>query len=251
MGLWDDIAAATNAVAADQAKLAADQALLANLQASAVVGGPDVSSAQGDVDWTKVKGAGYDLVFPKVSDGDVLDPTYAAARLTSIRTAGLSFAPYYFARVAAPGNNERPPRAECAMAVYFAMKQGWGNTGDLPLVYDFEDLNGQTAAKAAAHLMGWVTAYKGLMGHNPIIYTTPGFFTQINNALTAAQRTTLAACPLWIAHWAVASPTIPAPWADWTFWQFTDKASVAGVTVAVDNNRANITKTALDALRIK
>lgn len=251
MGLWDDIAAARNQVEIDKANLTKDQALLDALAASAVVGGPDVSASQGDVDWTKVKGAGYDIVFAKVSDGDILDTTYSPGRIASIKAAGLSYAPYYFARVAAPGNNERPPRAECAMAVYFAMKQGWGITGDLPLVYDFEDLNGQTTAKAAAHLSGWVTAYKGLMGHNPIIYTSSGWFTQINTALTAAQRTTLAACPLWVAHWDVSAPTVPAPWTDWTFWQYTSKASVPGVTVAVDNNRANITKTALDALRIK
>jgi GH25 family lysozyme M1 (1,4-beta-N-acetylmuramidase) len=251
MGLWDDLAAARNAVEADKAKLAADQALLDNLVASAVVGGPDVSSNQGDVDWTKVKGAGYDIVFPKVSDGDVIDTTFSPGRIASIKSAGLSYAPYYFARVAAPGNSERPPRAECAMAVYFAMKQGWGLAGDLPLVYDFEDLNGQTAAKAAAHLMGFVSAYKGLMGHNPIIYTAPGWFAQVYNALTTIQRTILAACPLWVAHWNVTAPTVPAPWSDWTFWQFTDKASVPGVTVAADNNRANITKTALDGLRIR
>lgn len=251
MSLLDDIEVARTLVTDLAAQLVAAQASLAALEASAVKGGPDVSSVQGDVDWAAVKTAGYDLVFPKVSDGDLVDSTFSPGRIAAIKAAGLSYAPYYFARVASAGNNERGARAECAMAVYFATKQGWGKKGDLPLVYDFEDLNLQTAAKAADHLITWVRAYSGLMGHYPIIYTAPAWFSQINAALTDGQRAVLRSCPLWVAHWNVSAPAVPAPWTDWTFWQYTNKASVPGVTVAVDNNRANITKTDLDGLRIK
>lgn len=251
MSLLDDIETAKTRVTDLAAQLVDAQASLAALEASAVKGGPDVSSAQGDVDWAKVKAAGYDLVFPKVADGDVVDATFSSGRIAAIKSAGLSYAPYYYGRVASAGNNERNARAECAMAVYFATRQGWGKAGDLPMVYDFEEVNDQTAAKAAAHLAEWVVGYRGLMGHYPILYTAPAFFGQINLALTDAQRSWVRSCPLWIAHWSVSAPTVPAPWTDWTFWQYTNKATVSGVTGAVDNNRANLTKTALDGLRIR
>lgn len=251
MSLRDDIAAAKALVTSLSQQLSDAQAALAALEASLVKGGPDVSAFQGDVDWVKVKAAGYDLVFPKVADGDVVDTTFSPGRISSIKAAGLSYVPYYFARVAAANNNERNARAECAMAVYFATKQGWGKTGDLPLVYDFEDLNGQPAIKAAVHLIGWIRAYKGLMGHNPVIYTTPAFFSQIHTVLTDSERAQVAACPLWVAHWGVSAPSVPAPWTDYTFWQFTSSASVPGVTGQCDNNVTNITKTALDGLRIR
>lgn len=251
MSILEDIETARANVADLAARLQDASAALAALEASAVKGGPDVSSVQGDIDWTKVKAAGYDLVFPKVADGDLVDATFSPGRIAAIKAAGLSYAPYYFARVASPGNNERNARAECAMAVYFATRQGWGKTGDLPLVYDFEEVNGQTAGKAAGHLVDWIRAYYGLMGHFPIIYTASAWFAQINAALTDTQRRAVMDCPLWVAHWGVAAPTVPAPWADWTFWQYTNKATVPGVTGAVDNNRANLTKTALDGLRIR
>jgi GH25 family lysozyme M1 (1,4-beta-N-acetylmuramidase) len=251
MGVYDDIAAAKLAISTLERQLTDAKVKLSTLQASAVVGGPDVSSFQGDVDWDKVKAAGYDIVFPKVSDGDLADPTYTAARIASIKSAGLSYAPYYFARVASSGNNERNGRSEAAMAVYFAERHGWGRVGDLPLVYDFETLNGQPSVKAAGHLLDFIDCYRDIKGHFPFVYTSPGFFSQIITALDTAGRDLVRNCPLWVAHWDVSSPTIPTPWATWAFWQYTDKATVAGVSTPVDMNRANITRTELDALRIR
>jgi lysozyme len=251
MALWDDIAAAEADVAREEQELEAAKARLDALKASVVRGGPDVSSYQGDVDWVKVKNSGRDIVFPKVSDGDVIDPTFSAGRIASIKAAGLSYAPYYFARVASAGNSFRTPRAECAMAVYFATKQGWGKPGDLPLVYDIEDLNGATPAQVGAHTVAWVKAYEGLMGHKPIIYTAPGWWGQIASTLTADGKATVVGCPLWVAHWGVSAPTVPSPWTGWTFWQYTEVASVPGVTGPCDDNRANITRAGLDSLRIR
>lgn len=251
MGAYDDIVNARDKVAALADQLADARASLSALEADVVQGGPDVSSFQGDIDWGKVRAAGYDIVFPKVADGDLVDTTFSASRIASIKSAGLSYAPYHFGRVASPANKERNGRLEAAMAVYFASRQGWGRTGDLPLVYDFEDLNGQTPTEAATHLLKFIGGYRGLMTHYPFIYTTPSFWSQINSVLDATQRTSVANCPLWIAHWGVAKPSVPTPWADWTFWQYTDKASVPGISSPCDNSRANITKTVLDSLRIK
>ena len=215
-----------------------------------VLGGPDVSSYQGDVDWTKVRAAGYELAFVKISDGDVVDPTYTKGRVTTIRSTGLLMSPYYFARVASPANNERNGKSEAAMAVYFAERMGWGK-GDLPLAYDFETTNGQPNDKAVKHLLEFVRAYRYLKGHMPIIYTGPSFFSSLQANFTAQDIADLQQCPLWISHWTDKLPTIPSLWSDWTFWQYTDKGSVPGISTACDINRCGISKTQLMNLVIK
>jgi lysozyme len=37
------------------------------------------------------------------------------------------------------------------------------------------------------------------------------------------------AYPLWVAHYGVADPSIPAGWERWTFWQHSDAGRVAGI----------------------
>lgn len=250
MGYYDDYTSAETRVKELETLLSDAKALLQKLLGEFVKGGPDVSQFQGDIDWTKVRGAGYELSFVKVSDGDILDPTYTSARLAAMRTAGLLVSPYYFARVASAGNSERTGRIEAGMAIHFAFRQGWGK-GDLPLVYDFETLNGQTADKAAKQVVDFTRTYKYIMGHMPIIYTTPSFWESISASLSQTDVDNfISPCPLWIAHWGVTKPTIPKPWTDWSFWQYTDKGSVPGITNACDLNSCNLTKTQLNALRL-
>lgn len=253
MSLWDDLVAARAEVDRLTKALATAQATVADLEARAMKGGPDVSAAQGDVDWAKVRAAGYDICFPKVADGDIIDTTFSSGRIASIKAAGLMYAPYYFGRVAAPSNNERNGRLEAAMAIYFASKQGWGHAGDLPLAYDFENesLNGQTTTKCAKHLMEFVRAYRGCMGHYPILYTNPGTIIPIVAMLSDDDKNALDNCPLWISHWNVTVPTIPAPWTSAYFWQFTDSATVPGISKPVDNNRVLVARDAVNGLLIQ
>jgi GH25 family lysozyme M1 (1,4-beta-N-acetylmuramidase) len=45
------------------------------------------------------------------------------------------------------------------------------------------------------------------------VYTYPAFAEQGNCAR-------LGRWPLWIAHWGVARPVVPAPWKTWRLWQY-------------------------------
>lgn len=254
MGAYDDIAAARALVAALTKQLDDAKANLATQEAALVVGGPDVSKYQGDITWASVRGAGYDICFPRVADGDIADELFTAARVKAIKTAGLSYAPYYFGRVANAANGERGARAECAMAVYFASRQGWGKTGDLPLVYDFENdsLMGQSPEKCAAHFILFLRAYRGLMGDYAWVYSNPSTMNTIMPFVSDGDQQWLVVNhPLWIADPGATKPTVPAPWTDWTFWQYTWEGTVPGITGKVDLNRANITKTQLDGLRLR
>lgn len=85
--------------------------------------GPDVSEHQGDVDWKKVRGK-HQLAIVRVADGDHRDPFYTEARIEAIRKAGLLLAPYYFARVASPQNNQRSGAEEAKMVLGFTKSRG-------------------------------------------------------------------------------------------------------------------------------
>jgi GH25 family lysozyme M1 (1,4-beta-N-acetylmuramidase) len=199
--------------------------------------GPDVSEHQGDVDWQKVA-RDHELAIVRVSDGDHRDAFYNAARVKAVRDAGLILAPYYFARVASPQNNQRNGAAEAEMVLRFAKAGGWKWPGDLPLIYDFETDNGQGADKCARHVVEFVRAYHRSEGHHPGLYTMPGFWLRVLPHLGTQERRLLARCFLHQAQWDVASPQPLAPWKGPTIWQWTDHGRSPGVSGGVDMNRS-------------
>jgi lysozyme len=61
--------------------------------------GVDVSSAQGSIDWKKVRAAGYDFAIIKATEGvGYTDPTFSATRLKAMVDAGMAIGAYHFAR---------------------------------------------------------------------------------------------------------------------------------------------------------
>ena len=203
--------------------------------------GPDVSEHQGDIDWAKVT-TKHQLGIVRVSDGDHRDPFYTEGRVEAVRKAGLLLAPYYFARVASPQNNERDGAQEAAMVLGFAKSRGWKWPGDLPLIYDFETSNAQPNEKCARHIVQFVRAYQRSEKHYPGIYTMPGFWTLILPHLSSSERDLIARCFLHQAEWGVSEPRALQPWDGPTLWQFTDKGSCPGVSGPVDMNRSIVSE---------
>ena len=256
MAFVDDLAAAKADRDAKKAAYDAAQATYDALLAQAVPDGLDASEHNGDIDWPSTK-AGF--AFVRSADGDYNDKLYTAARVTALRAAGVPFGPYQYARVAASSNSQRTPTTEAAMAYYFAARQGWGKPGDLPLTYDVEQdpgesttFQGQDPAKAAVHVVGFVKAYRGLAGHYPIVYTNPATWKLLSPQFASTDQAVMAKCPLWVAHWNVASPSVPDTWASvgWAFWQYTSTGTVAGITGSVDRDKFSGSKTDLDALKL-
>ncbi len=198
----------------------------------------DVSQFQGDIDWRKVAGGGITGAFVRIADGNIRDPFYGRARVKALQEAGITWGPYYYGRVAAPGNGQRDGIKEARMAVGFAREAGWGEPDHLPLAYDFEEANKQPLAKAARHVIEFVREYRELAGHWAVLYTMPGFWNQVVGHLGAEQRRVMARCPLWIAHWEVSRPTVPSPWSRYEIWQHSDKGRVPGIHGPVDVDRS-------------
>jgi GH25 family lysozyme M1 (1,4-beta-N-acetylmuramidase) len=201
--------------------------------------GPDVSEHQGNVEWGQVA-RDHQLAIVRIADGDHRDPWYTEARVEAVRRAGLVLAPYYFARVASPQNNQRDGAKEADMALGFAKSRGWKWPGDLPLIYDFETNNAQPNDKCAHHLVQFVHAYQRSERHYPGIYTMPGFWTQVLPYLSASDRRLIARCFLHQAEWGVAEPRALDPWDGATLWQWTDHGGSPGISGKVDMNRTLI-----------
>jgi lysozyme len=259
MTIWaDDVATAQALVKADQVKLAQDQAALTTLLANDPGKGVDVSENQGDIDWAKVKAAGVGWAFIRSSDGDYFDKNYSAARVQSVRVAGLIFGCYHYCRIASDANNQRDGRTEAAMAYYLAARYGWGKKGDFPLVYDAEKdptdsdtFQGQPAVKAAAHVANFVRAYAGLTGHYPIFYTNPDTWSLLSPVMAPTDLVAMAKCPLYIADWGVPTPRALTGLQSWSFWQRDDHGTVNGITGPVDSDVFAGSKTDMIALTIK
>jgi GH25 family lysozyme M1 (1,4-beta-N-acetylmuramidase) len=203
--------------------------------------GVDVSQHQGSVDWQKVAGAGFDFAIVKSSEGqDFVDPADGSrsdptgrrlerlrARCVDIRRNGLTLGIYHYLR-------PRPGRSgdvEADWAVRVARRIGWGKPGDLRLVVDVEETGLSSPLATHRYLGQFVGRVRALTGHRPVIYTFPSFWNVLGNRPNFGS-------PLWIAHFEVASPSVPRPWQKFAIWQHTSKGRVPGIAGNVDLNRA-------------
>ena len=109
---------------------------------------------------------------------------------------------------------------------------------------DLETTGGLSPANLTQWTLDYLDRVKALTGRAPAIYGSSYF---LRTALKANSK--LAAYPLWIASWTSnASPSFPAGWSSWTFWQYTSSATVKGVPGRVDANRFNGTVSDLRGL---
>jgi GH25 family lysozyme M1 (1,4-beta-N-acetylmuramidase) len=192
--------------------------------------GIDVSHHQGSIDWPAVAADGTRFSFIKATEGRTFtDPNYATNRAAAA-AAGVKVAAYHFAR---PDTDPGDPQAEADHLVDVAQV----DTGNVVPALDME----VTGGLGPPALISWTRAFLERVlsrtGIRPAIYASPNFWT---NALADTGEFAAAGYPLWIAHWGVSSPTVPAGnWGGrgWTFWQWTNCDQVAGISGCVDGDR--------------
>ena len=190
--------------------------------------GIDVSVHNGSVDWPKVKAAGFTFAYAKCSEGeDYRDPSWTKQRVTDLRAAKIQFGPYHYLRPRAG----RSGGTEARWFVKNAYAAGWGKTGDLRPVLDFEETS-LPPAQTIAYLKQAVDEVVRLTGRKPTIYTGSYFWNDHGGKSSWG-------CPLWLAAYDVTAPKLPNAWREWTIWQYTATGPVKGVSSAnVDQNIA-------------
>ena len=218
------------ALAAKQAADLAKAGAVAIAQAHTPAEGAFPSSLWGvDVaDWQHPQGAslgwpalaaprtGAAFAFVKVSEGLTFTNPSGVIDRAALAKQHTLFGGYHYAIPALPVNLSAVAQARFAFA-----QTGKLTAGQLPLVLDLESNPNQlTPPELAAWSLTWLKEAERLTGRRPIFYTYPAFF---NSSVDPVLE--LASYPLWIANYGLElrSPSVPAPWTGWTFWQYSSQ----------------------------
>lgn len=193
--------------------------------------GIDVSHWQGRIDWKRVARSGrVQFVVAKATEGTWrVDPMYARNKKLA-QQQGLYFTAYHFA------NPSREPNDALREADWFLKHADLGGANLLPAL-DLEDHGGLSPAQLQRWVFQWMRRVEQRLGVKPMLYTSPGFWSGRVADSTAVARAGFDT--LWLSHWYVRKPWIPANrWAKhgWSFWQWTETGSVPGIGGAVDRN---------------
>jgi lysozyme len=194
---------------------------------SAILLGLDVSHYDGDVDFAQVKAAGASFVFIKASEGSTIVDENFAANWKAAKAAGMIRGAYHLFR---------PKDDVQSQVANFVNTVGSIETGDLPPVIDIEvpeDWAQFTEARRVTMVLSWLQAVEAKLDIKPIIYID-GSMVESTLGSPEAFKDYL----LWLADWTSSFvPVVPSPWTTWTFWQYTDTGTIAGIDGEVDLDR--------------
>ncbi|HEX5951182.1 MAG TPA: GH25 family lysozyme [Actinomycetota bacterium] len=192
--------------------------------------GIDVSHWQDTIDWSQVAAAGNTFAFAKASEGrKYIDPMYAINK-AGAEANGIAFGAYHFAQ---PDDSFRDAIRE---ADHFVETAQLG-PGNLLPVLDIERTGGLTQRQVTRWILDWLGRVTERLGIRPMVYTSPNGWAARTGDTTAVADAGYTV--LWVAHWGVESPTVPAEdWGGngWRFWQYTSDGSVPGIEGRVDLN---------------
>jgi lysozyme len=194
--------------------------------------GIDVSLAQGVINWNQVSGAGKAFAFARVSDGSLVDLSFAG-NYAAIKAAGMIRGAY---------QHFEPAQDPVVQANIVLAAIGTPVAGDLPPALDVETNGGLGPAALVAAIQSWVSTIQAAIGRPPIIYTVAGFWDP------SVASTEFSSYPLWVASVGGVCPTTTAAWSSWAFWQYSFNGSVPGVDGSVDLDEFNGSASALLAL---
>jgi lysozyme len=197
-----------------------------------VIKGIDISMYQPKVDWEKVKADGIAFAIVKATDGvGYVDPKLTT-HLDGARAAGVPCGCYHFAQPASnSGTTVAAARSDAEAEADWFLTNAFPKDGDVLPTLDLEKA-GIPPERLVAWTRAWVDRVADRIGAKPMIYFSPSFWST-----SCGDSDALADCPLWIAHYDVDTPRIPAAWSSHTIWQYTSSGSVHGITGNVDLDR--------------
>ncbi|HEY5861296.1 MAG TPA: GH25 family lysozyme, partial [Actinomycetota bacterium] len=192
--------------------------------------GIDVSHWQGEIDWGRVANAGKEFAYLKSTDDiDYIDETFAFNRAQA-KANGLSVGAYHFAR-------PDPSAGDAVREARWFVQRTNPRPGELLPVLDIETSDGLTQAEMTTWAHRWIEEVRNLTGVTSMVYTSPyGWMERFGDTRRIARE----GSPLWVAHWGVTSPLVPAGnWNGngWVMWQYTSQGHVAGIVGDVDLDR--------------
>ena len=191
--------------------------------------GMDVSSFQGNVNWSAARANGARFAYVKATEGVTYRNPYFGQQYTGSYNAGIIRGSYHFAL---------PDRSSGAtQADYFVDHGGgWSRDGKtLPGALDIEyNPYGQVCyGKSWSSMVSWIHAfanrYKYRTGRDVVIYTTTNWWS-----MCTGNNSGFSANPLWIANYNGTAYPLPHGWSFYTIWQNADHGIFPG-----DHDRFN------------
>ena len=190
--------------------------------------GIDVSHHQNAIDWTQVAGSGIRFAIAKATEGTgYADPLFSTNRAGAM-TAGLTFGAYHFARPDLHPFNAIPEADHFVDIAQLA-------PGNILPVLDLERSGDLSPSELTGWVLQWLDHVTKRTGVRPIVYTSPNGWKDRMADTTAIADAGYTV--LWVAHWGVAAPTLPAnDWQGngWTIWQHDNCGDVPGIIGCVD-----------------
>jgi GH25 family lysozyme M1 (1,4-beta-N-acetylmuramidase) len=200
--------------------------------------GIDVSVYQNTIDWAKVKAAGKGFAIIRASAGSLTDDTQYEANRAGAAANGIPHAAYHFANPDVTAT--KTVTQDATLEADWFLQNATPASGDMIPALDVEKTNGLSVSQMKTWVSTWLQRVASVTGVKPMIYTSPNFWsTYLGNTTDFAVAGYKV---LWIAHWGVSQPTVPASnWGGygWTFWQYTSSGTVNGISGNVDLDRYN------------
>lgn len=173
-----------------------------------MIQGVDTSHWQGATNYSNLKTAGKEFCFAKATEGILVRDNQFARSRQEAPKAGLLFGAYHFFH----------PKLDVDQQVeHFKTIMGPARSGELFPALDFEttDNIGMGRAMILAKALHFITAIGAAYSCTPFIYGSSSF-------LRSYSSPDFAKFPLWVANYGVHAPRIPAPWHNYTIWQYSD-----------------------------
>ncbi|MBO0834772.1 MAG: lysozyme [Actinobacteria bacterium] len=196
----------------------------AAMAANSHISGLDVSSHQGNVNWSAQRHAGARFAYVKATEASNYINPYFAQQYNGSYHAGLIRGAYHFAN----------PRfsSGATQATYFVRHGGgWSRDGrTLPGALDIEanpygrKCYGLSRAAMRSWISSFIHTYHARTTRWPVVYTTYNWWV----ACTGNWKGLWNKDPLWIARYSSSPGTLPGGYAFYTFWQHADSGRFAG-----------------------
>lgn len=179
--------------------------------------GIDVSSYQGNVNWSSQWSAGVKWAYTKATEGNYYTNAYFAQQYNGSYNAGMIRGAYHFA---IPNGASAVTQAN----YFVAHGGGWSKDGKtLPGMLDMEynpygaTCYGLSQSSMVSWIRSWLNQYKAKTGRDAVIYTNYDWWSTCTGNSTAFNQTN----PLWVARYASSVGTLPGGWPYYTMWQYT------------------------------
>ena len=184
--------------------------------------GIDVSSWQGEIDFSQVKASGIEVVYIKSSEGFRSVDSYFEQNYANAKNAGLKVGFYHY--VTARNVEDAVKQAN------FFVSTISGKNPDCKLAMDFESFGSLGREEINQIALTFMQTVKNVSGKDVIIYSDE------YNA-NSTFESNLAIYPLWVAQYEVSEPTVREHWSNWAGWQYTDRGEVPGISSYVDRDK--------------